>query len=151
MFSDLRPDEISYEDVLIRLKKLDENKAFGTDKIHPALIKNCATAFAFPLTLIFRASLASSELPTQFRSANVTPLFKKGDKTVPSNYRPVSLTSVPCKILEGIILDRVIDYIFTKITYYQINNMVLSNKGRVQQIFWKHLILLHLQLKMIFL
>jgi hypothetical protein len=63
-------------------------------------------------TLIFRASLSTSQLPIQFRSANVTPLYKKGDKTIASNYRPVSLTSVLCKILEGIIRKRIEDYLY---------------------------------------
>ncbi|XP_065642281.1 uncharacterized protein LOC136073916 [Hydra vulgaris] len=64
------------------------------------MLKNASEAFAFPLTLIFRESLASSQLPIQFRSANKTLFFKKGDKTVAANYRPVSLTSDVCKILE---------------------------------------------------
>ena len=55
----------------------------------------------------------SSEIPIQFRLANVTPLFKKGDKTLASNYRPVSLTSIPCKIMESIIRAKVEDYLYT--------------------------------------
>nr|XP_047122999.1 uncharacterized protein LOC124806284 [Hydra vulgaris] len=93
-------DEINCNDVLKRLQSLYKNKAFGPDKLHPAMLKNASEAFALPLTLIFRESLASSQLPIQFRSANITPLFKKGDKAVAANKRPVSLTPVVCKILE---------------------------------------------------
>lgn len=95
-----------------KLKSLNQNKACGMDKLHPFLLKNCAQSFAVPLTLIFRASLSSSQLPVQFRSANVTPLFKKGDKSVPSNYRPVSLTSIPCKIIESIVRVKKEDYLY---------------------------------------
>jgi hypothetical protein len=111
-FSDLSPNEISYDDVLNRLQSLKENKAFGPDKLHPVMLKNSAEAFALPLTLIFRESLASSQLPIQFKSANITPLFKKGDKAVAANYRPVSLTSVVCKILEGIILTKIENHFY---------------------------------------
>ena len=111
-FEDLEPNDISYEMVLSKLKALDQNKACGADKLHPILLKNCSEAFVVPITLIFRASLATSQLPIQFKSANITPLFKKGDKTVASNYRPVSLTSVPCKIMEGIIRTRIEEYLY---------------------------------------
>jgi hypothetical protein len=111
-FVDLNPNDIQYEQVLAKLKNLDPNKACGADKIHPMILKNCAEAFALPITLIFRSSLASSQLPIQFRSANVTPLYKKGDKTIPGNYRPVSLTSVVCKIMESIIRERIEKYLY---------------------------------------
>ena len=106
------PEDITYNDVLHRLQNLDQNKACGPDKLHPALLRNSSSSFALPLTLIFRESLASSQLPVQFRSANVTPLYKKGDKTEATNYRPVSLTSVPCKILEGIIRNKIEKYFY---------------------------------------
>ena len=47
-----------------------------------------------------------------FRSANITPLFKKGDKSTASNYRPMSLTSIPCKIMESIIRTKMEDYLY---------------------------------------
>ena len=109
-FVDLDPNNISYKMVLDKLRALDQNKACGADKMHPYLLKNCAEAFALPITLIFRASLETSQLPIQFRTANGPPLFKKGDKTVPNNYRPESLTSVPCKIMESIIRAEMEEY-----------------------------------------
>jgi len=73
-FEDLDPDDIKYEQVLFKLKNLDQYKTCGADKMHPLILRNCAEAFALPITLIFRSSLANSQLPIQFRSANVTPL-----------------------------------------------------------------------------
>jgi len=96
-------EDFKYEDIFQRLENLDESKSCGADNLHPLILKKCASAFAIPLTLIFKESFDSSQLPVQFRSANVTPLYKKGDKTLAGNYRPVSLTSIPCKIMESII------------------------------------------------
>ncbi|XP_065651308.1 uncharacterized protein LOC136079499 [Hydra vulgaris] len=111
-FVDLEPNDISYEMILNKLKNLNQNKACGLDNMHPFLLKNCAEAFAIPLALIIRASLTNSQLPVQFKSAIVKPLFKKGDKTLPSNYRLVSLTSIPCKIMENLIRVKMEEYLY---------------------------------------
>ena len=63
-----------------------------------------------PLYLIFQKSLSTGVLPVSWKEANVIALHKKGDKCVPNNYRPVSLTSVVCKMLESIIKDELIRY-----------------------------------------
>jgi hypothetical protein len=128
-FVDLDPNEITYESVLAKLKRLEEFKACGVDKLHPTLLKNCANAFTVPLTLIFRASLVSSQIPIQFRSANITPLFKKGDKTVASNYRPVSLTVVPCKIMEGILREKIEDYFYKNSFFVKEQHGFVKNKS----------------------
>ena len=76
--------------------------------MHPFLLKkNCTEAFEIPLILIIRSSLVNIQLPVQFRSVNITPLIKKGDKTVLSNYFPASLTLIPCKIMDSIIRAKV--------------------------------------------
>ena len=74
-------------------------------------MKKSASAFVRPLKLIFDKSLSTGEVPIEWREANVTPLFKKGSKLVRSNYRPVSLTSVICKILESIVRDHIMKYL----------------------------------------
>ena len=60
---------------------------------------------------IFEKSLKDSEVPTEWREANVTPIFKKGNKLEASNYRPVSLTSIVCKVLEDIVRERMMAYV----------------------------------------
>ncbi len=62
-------------------------------------------------TVIFNMSLESGTVLTAWKTATVTPIFKKGTKGDPGNYRPVSLTSVPCKILESIIKDKIMDHL----------------------------------------
>jgi hypothetical protein len=72
------------------------------------LLKELIEEVAEPLTLIFNKSLASGEVPDDWRDAHVTPIYKKGQKSDPSNYRPVSLTSVCCKMLESVIRDEMV-------------------------------------------
>ena len=102
---------INKDIVLDKLLQLKENKAQGPDEIHPAVLKNCAHIVAWPLTIIYRKSLTESALPVDWKLANVVPIFKKGNKNEASNYRPVSLTFVPCKILESIIKDPVVEHL----------------------------------------
>ena len=102
---------INREDIKNRLEKLNVNKSCGPDNIHPFVLQKTATASSIPLELIFKKSLESGECPTDWRSANVTPIHKKGDRTDPSNYRPVSLTSQVCKVLESIIRKHLLEHL----------------------------------------
>jgi hypothetical protein len=63
------------------------------------------------LTTIFNKSLQTGTVPADWKEANVTPIFKKGSKTAPENYRPVSLTSVSCKVLESLIKDEMLNHL----------------------------------------
>jgi len=63
-----------------------------------------------PLTMIYQLSIESGECPSDWKVANVTPIHKKGDRTDPSNYRPVSLTSQVCKILESLVRKGIIEH-----------------------------------------
>ena len=94
------------------LEKLDPYKSQGSDGINPFFLKQCAIGMAWPLSLIYCKSLEDGEIPEAWREANVILLFKKkGSRLVPANYRPVSLTSVPCKVFEKIIRDAVMDHL----------------------------------------
>jgi hypothetical protein len=64
-----------------------------------------------PLKLLFNKTLKSGKVPSEWKHATVTPIFKKGTKGDPGNYRPVSLTSVPCKLLESIIKDKIMEHL----------------------------------------
>uniref|UniRef100_A0A8B9CM06 Reverse transcriptase domain-containing protein n=1 Tax=Anser brachyrhynchus TaxID=132585 RepID=A0A8B9CM06_9AVES len=74
----------------------------GLDGIHPRVLRELADIIAGPLSIIFQRSWEPGEVPVNWKLANV-PIFKKGKKKDPGNYRPVSLTSVPGKIMEKII------------------------------------------------
>jgi hypothetical protein len=101
------------EDVVQKyLEQLDPYKSQGGDGLNPFVMRHCAESFALPLSLIFKKSIEDGEVPEAWREANVTPIFKKkGSRLVPGNYRPVSLTSVPCKLLEKIVRDVVMEFL----------------------------------------
>ncbi|KAK4828082.1 LOW QUALITY PROTEIN: hypothetical protein QYF61_023142, partial [Mycteria americana] len=89
------------------LHHLDTHKSMGPDEIHPRVLKELAEELTKPLSIIYQQSWLTGEIPADWRLANVTPIFKKGRKEDPGNYRPVSLTSVPGKLMEQIILSAI--------------------------------------------
>ena len=68
------------------------------------MLRELAEVIAKPLSIIYQCSLLTGEVPEDCRLASVTPIYKKGCKEDPGNYRPVSLTSVPGKVIEQIVL-----------------------------------------------
>lgn len=84
-------------------RNLNPSKACGPDQIPSKVLKQCADILAAPLTCIFQYSLETGELPADWLTANISSVFKKGDRNRAENYRPVSLTSVACKLMEHII------------------------------------------------
>ena len=98
-------DDVNFLPSEIRalLSNLDPNSAMGMDGFHPYLLKSCASALTPPFCLIFRQSLREGKLPVSWKQSLIVPIFKKGSRHDPKNYRPVSLTSVPCKSLERVI------------------------------------------------
>ena len=85
------------------LRDIKEHKAPGPDSIPNLVLKKCSHNLAPAVTCLFQKSLDSEKLPKDWTDANVSPIFKKGDRHIPANYRPVSLTSVLSKLLEHII------------------------------------------------
>ncbi|GAB0183198.1 mitochondrial enolase superfamily member 1 [Grus japonensis] len=75
------------------LGKLDTHKSMGPDGMHPRVLRELADVIFKLLSIIFERSWRTAEVPEDWRKANVTPVFKKGRKEDPGNYRPVSLTA----------------------------------------------------------
>lgn len=107
---------ISKEAIFKKLNNLDCSKSMGTDNLHPKLLKELAFELSTPLYIIFNKSFNEGVLPTDWKIANVTAIFKKGDKGDPGNYRPVSLTCILCKVMESFIKDCILKY-------FECNNM----------------------------
>ncbi|CAM5146678.1 unnamed protein product [Natator depressus] len=83
----------------------------GPDALHPRVLKELMDVIAEPLAIIFENSWRSGEVPEDWRKANVVPIFKKGKKEDSGNYKPVSLTSVPGKIMEQVLKESILKHL----------------------------------------
>ena len=102
---------ITRTEIFETLAALKPNKAPGPDNIHSQILKNCAGSLAKPLVSLFTQSINTGILPGDWRRANVTPVFKKGSKISPENYRPISLTSQVVKVLEGLVRSKMMSFL----------------------------------------
>ena len=89
------------------LQEINPSKASGPDQVPCRILRELSVELAPVLTAIFTQSLETGMLPSAWRTAYVTPVFKKGSTCQPENYRPVSLTCVTCKVLEHIICSHI--------------------------------------------
>ncbi|KAA2237150.1 reverse transcriptase family protein, partial [Chitinophaga agrisoli] len=90
---------------------INEHKATGPDGIPGKLLKTCAIEILDSYVLLFETSIKQGKVPTDWRHASIVPLFKKGDKSKAENYRPVSLTSITCKLLEHIVHSNIMSHL----------------------------------------
>lgn len=102
--------DITTDVVIKKFKKLKINKSPGPDGIHPRVLHEVAESIAPAIAEIFRTSLNTKTLPMEWKHAKISAIYKKGTKSKPLNYRPVSLTSIVCKTLESIVRDHVITH-----------------------------------------
>ena len=91
---------ISEEDVKDCLHNLKINTASGPDLINPRLLKEGAVVLTYPFPVSFNRSLQQGYFPSDWKTANVSPIHKKDEKSLPSNFRPISLLSSPGKVME---------------------------------------------------
>ncbi|KFP72635.1 hypothetical protein N311_05764, partial [Apaloderma vittatum] len=96
------------------LDNLNIHKSMGPDGMHSRVLREQAGVIARPVSIIFVKSWATGDVPEDWRKVNVTPVFKKGKKEDPGNYRPVSLTSIPGKVMEQLNLGTVSRHIKDK-------------------------------------
>ena len=94
---------ISSKDVFSALSGLDTKKAYGPDGVPPVVLKNCASVLTPCLGKLFRLCLSSNIFPTCWKFALIQPVPKKGDRSQPSNYRPIALISCISKVFESIL------------------------------------------------
>ena len=106
--------DITHDKVEKKLSKLKTSKSQGPDGLHPRVLKEASSSLCTPLSIIFNKSISEGELPATWKIANVHAILKKGDKTLPSNYRPISLTSIIGKTLESIVRDEIVNHMTTK-------------------------------------
>ena len=113
LFSQPRPCQTSFSDPIFseqvifdKLKNLNVTKSPGPDSIHPRILYELRHELVPPLKILFDTSYKLIQLPTEWKYAHITAIFKKDSKSDPSNYRPISLTSVICKLSNGVSSER---------------------------------------------
>lgn len=102
--------ELSQDKILGAIKKMKSSKSPGPDGIHPRIIKEGGEILVEPFRILFEESFRAGQIPTDWKTANVTAIFKKGKRNDPGNYRPVSLTCVVCKLMETIVREEVMEH-----------------------------------------
>ena len=102
---------VTPEVVANKINNMKENKSPGVDGIAPKTLKESVEQICKPFAHVFNLSLQEGIVPLEWKEANIIPLFKKGSRNKSVNYRPVSLTSVICKVLETIIRDHMMDFL----------------------------------------
>ena len=95
------------------LRSIKNSSSPGPDEISQRVLKETADAVSLPLSILFQKSLASGMVPTDWKRANVVPIFKSGTKRDPSNYRPISLTSVVVRIMERVLKVKMMSHMKT--------------------------------------
>ena len=103
--------KVELEMVIQELKGLNEYKSSGPDELHPRLLIELAHLIALPITMLFNATLKHSTLPNDWRRAFVSPIYKKGSRHLPENYRPISLTAILCKMMEIFVRDELVSHL----------------------------------------
>ena len=87
------------------------SRALGPDELHPRVLKEPATELGPVFAHLFQQSIDTGEIPKEWSLANICPLFKKSDRSLACNYHPVSLTCVPCKLLEHVVCSNIMAHL----------------------------------------
>ena len=102
---------ITEQDVFLAMSSLAGKKSCGPDQIYTHFLYNTRAHLTRPFYLLFMASLITAQIPDDWKEAHVVPVYKRNKRpAIPSSYRPISLTSVTCKLLESIVLKKLINY-----------------------------------------
>ena len=126
-----KPDELQYptledieftmDDVKKAIDSIPNFAAPGPDKLPATLLKSCKEQLAYPIYKLWRKSLDTGDIPEVLKDQGIIPIFKKGNKSLPANYRPVSLTSHLIKLFGKVLRIKLVEYI-------ESNNILTENQ-----------------------
>ena len=102
--------ELTMNDIREELNQLDTSKSPGPDGIHPRVLFELREFILKPLLIIFQTSWETNKLPEDWKLANISAIFEKGKKSMADNYRPISLTSICCKLFEKFVRKHLMDH-----------------------------------------
>ena len=103
--------DFEVSEIIKAIEDIKPNAAPGPDDIPVMLFKNCKDAVAEPIHLIWKRCFSAEEVPSLYKFSHVFPLYKKYSRVMPTNYRPISLTSHVIKIFERAIRKKMVDYL----------------------------------------
>ena len=121
--------EVTRMEITKELQNLNVSKSPGPDKLHPRVLREVADEISLPLHIIFEESFKSATIPQAWKDGHVVPIFKKGKKCEPGNYRPVSLTSIICKTIEKIVRKAVMGNMSRKKLFSNCQHGFLSGRS----------------------
>ena len=122
LINDLEHITITENEVEDILKILDTSKAIGPDLLNTRLLKEATSMLKYPLCRLFNLSLTLSTLPSEWKYANVTPVFKKVCPSNLKNYRPISLIIILAKVMERLVYKHIYNYLTD-------NNLITSHQS----------------------
>ena len=122
------------ENIKTKLKNLNVNKSSGPDNIHSKILNESSEILALPLKIIFESSFKLKQLPSDWKSANISAIFKKGSKLEVNNYRPVSLTCICCKIMESVIRDEIFKFFIENKLFSNLQFGFIKGRSTVLQL-----------------
>ena len=112
----------SHKDVDKSIQNSNPNKAQDHDNISIRMLKICGSTIYRPLEIIFKEALSTGLFPSEWKKGNIVPIYKKGDKQVLKNYRPVSLLPICAKVFERLIFNEMFSFLLE-------NNLVSPNQS----------------------
>ena len=121
-----------------KILNLKTNKATGPDEVAPRLLRLLGGTVAPPLVSVFTSTFKTGVVPLEWKTAKLTTVHKKDDKTDRGNYRPLSILSVPSKILESCVNDEIVDHVLNS------NRLVTDNQWAYRKGYSTELLLVHL-------
>ena len=103
--------EFVNEDIVKAIDEIDPYASTSENDIPAKVLKECKHNLCTPIHMIWKRSMESETVPAIFKTQFITPVYKKGNRTKPENYRPISLTSHVIKIFERIIRNRLVVFL----------------------------------------
>ena len=102
---------VTKDKVKQEITKMNINKSCGPDEISPRIIKELVDSLSEPIAVLLNKTMEYGILPVDWKRANISPIFKKGSKRLAENYRPISLTSVLCKLMETFVKQTIMQHL----------------------------------------